>query len=292
MTALILQPHCPLTDNLLLGNTRRVGDEEGGDEISAESLDGPRGLELIAKVDAVISELERHAELTAAELAEAIGEPLSSTYRMLQSLTVIGWVDRSPRRGRYRLGLPLMTVGGLVEDNIDLREVSRPGMLALLRQTDATTFLCVRRDARAVCVERMEGRAVRSLAMQLGSSLPLYSGAGPRAILAHMPPSEQHGVLTSGVPYPGDPPRPHLGEVMAELEQVRRQGYAVSDGDVTTGIAALGAPIFNHRHELVASLSISGLRGQILGGLVERNCELLLSVAREISTQLGEEGAA
>ena len=49
------------------------------------------------------------------------------------------------------------------------------------------------------------------------------------------------------------------------LTDTRKNGYALSDADVTPGIAALGAPIFNHRHELEASLSISGLRDQILG---------------------------
>jgi len=44
----------------------------------------------------------------------------------------------------------------------------------------------VRRGPRAVCVERLEGRAVRSLAMQLGSSLPMYAGAAPLALLAFL----------------------------------------------------------------------------------------------------------
>jgi DNA-binding IclR family transcriptional regulator len=250
------------------------------------------GLELIAKVDGVISQLERHGDMTAAVLAEALGEPLSSIYRMLQSLTAIGWVDRSPHRGRYRLGLPLMTIGGLVEDSIDIRELARPHLASLLRDTNATSFLCVRRGARAVCVERLEGHAVRSLAMQLGSSLPLYAGAGPRALLAHMPPSEQEAALRSDLRYPGDPPQPAASAVEADLVEVRRRGYSISDGDVTTGIAALGAPVFNHRHELVASISISGLRGQVLGAKLRRNSALLQEAARATSRALGDESTS
>ncbi|MFD1056813.1 IclR family transcriptional regulator [Terrabacter terrigena] len=243
-------------------------------------------------MDAVISALERQGELTAAELAEALGGPLSSMYRMLQSLEAVGWVDRSPRRGRYRLGLPMMTIGGLVEDSIDIRELARPGLMTLLQETEATSFLCVPRGARAVCIERLEGRAVRSLAMQLGSSLPLYAGAAPRALLAHLPLSEQRDVLESGVVMPGDPPRPAVAATLRELEEVRRRGYAVSDGDVTSGIAALGAPVFNHRQELVASMSISGLRHQILGPNLERNGALLQHAARATSAALGDESAS
>src|SRR5919106_4254479 len=232
------------------------------------------GLELIAKVDAVIRVLESRGEASAAEIAKRTGEPLSSVYRLLQSLTGIGWVDRGWRRGTYRLGLLLLTIGGQLEDKLDVRECALPSMRHLLHAIGATTFLCVRRDTRAVCVERLEGQMVRSLAMQLGGSLPLYAGAAPRAILAFLPLGEQRSALKV-VRIPGDPPRPDAAAIQTDIEQVRREGYAISDGDVTPGIAALGAPVFNHRGELEAAISISGLRAQILGSTRDRNIELI-----------------
>ena len=153
------------------------------------------GLELIAKVDAVMRVLESRGEASAAEIAKRTGEPLSSVYRLLQSLTGVGWVDRGWRRGTYRLGLLLLTIGGLLEDKLDVRECALPSLRRLVETTGTTSFLCVRRDTRAVCVERLEGQAVRSLAMQLGSSLPLFAGAAPRAILAFLPPAEQRSSL-------------------------------------------------------------------------------------------------
>lgn len=249
------------------------------------------GLELIAKVDAVIGVLESRGEASAVEIAERTGEPLSSVYRLLQSLTGVGWVDRGWRRGTYRLGLLLLTIGGQLEDKLDVRECALPSMRHLLETTGSTIFLCVRRDTRAVCVERLEGQAVRSLAMQLGSSLPLFVGAAPRAILAFLPPAEQRSSLRASR-LPGDPPRPDATAIQADIEQVRRDGFAVSDGDVTPGIAALGAPVFNHRGELEAAISISGLRSQILDSTREANIALITSCAREVSRALGQEVAA
>jgi DNA-binding IclR family transcriptional regulator len=250
------------------------------------------GLELIAKVDVVITALEHHGEISAADLAIVIDEPLSSTYRMLQSLTAIGWVDRGPRRGSYRLGLRLMTIGGLIEDNIDIRESAYPYLRSLLDEVGATSYLCVRRDARAVCVERLEGRFVRSLAMQLGGSLPLYAGAAPRALLAFLPESEQRAVLQPRHQLPGDPAQPERADLEKDLALIKKRGYAVSDGDVTPGIAALGAPVFNHRHELAAAISISGLRAQILGAQRRRNVRLIVAAARGVSEALGDEASA
>ena len=174
--------------------------------LSADPADrDTAGLELIAKVDAVIGVLESRGEASAAEIAKRTGEPLSSVYRLLQSLTGVGWVDRGWRRGTYRLGLLLLTIGGQLEDKLDVRECALPSLRRLVETTGTTSFLCVRRDTRAVCVERLEGQAVRSLAMQLGSSLPLFAGAAPRAILAFLPPAEQRSSLRVSR-LPGDPP--------------------------------------------------------------------------------------
>src|SRR4029450_5727487 len=194
-----------------------------------------------------------------------------TTYRLLQILTRIGWGDRGPRRGSYRLGLRLMTIGGHIEDGIDIRESAFPYLRSLRDDVGATSFLCLHRDARAVCVERLEGQSVRSLAMQLGGSLPLYAGAGPRALLAFLPASEQRAVLRLNRRLPGDPPQPDQANLEKDIALIKRRGYAVSDGDVTPGVAALGAPVFNHRHELVAAVSISGVRAQILGHQRGRN---------------------
>ena len=249
------------------------------------------GLELISKAGAVLGILEQHGEASAADLAAALGEPLSSVYRLLQSLTATGWVDRGSRRGPYRLGLSLMTIGGLVEDHLDIREASLPSLRQLVDATGVTSFLCVRRGSRAVCLERIEGYAVQSLAMLLGGSLPLYAGAAPRALLAFLPAAEQSAILTdTSQQMRDDPPRPDEEDIIADIARIRATGYSVSDADVTPGIASLGAPVFNHRGEVQGALSLSGLRGQVLNpASVDDTIELLRLAAGKASAALGWE---
>ena len=249
------------------------------------------GLELVSKAGAVLGILEQQKEASAADLAAALGEPLSSVYRLLQSLTATGWVDRGSRRGVYRLGLSLMTIGGLVEDHLDIRDASLPSMRELGDATGVTIFLCVRRGPRAVCLERIEGYAVQSLAMLLGGSLPLYAGAAPRALFAFLPDAEQGAILKdTSQQLSGDPPRPDDKDIIADIARIKAAGYSVSDGDVTPGIASLGAPVFNHRGEVQGALSLGGLRGQVLNPAgVEDNVELLRLAAGKASAALGWE---
>jgi len=226
------------------------------------------GLDILTKADAVITALDDGVERSAPEIAAAVDEPVSSTYRLLANLQAAGWVESGSRRGRFRLGVYFQRIGSLLEDRLDVREAILPALRSLHDDTGATSFLCVRRGVRAVCVERVEGRNVRSLALRLGDSLPLHRGAASHALLAFLPVSERSDVLAAVEAE--DPSvmseRDHEA-IEAELVETRERGYSVSDGDVTVGISAIGAPVFNHRGELAAALSISDLRPLIMDDL-------------------------
>jgi DNA-binding IclR family transcriptional regulator len=65
------------------------------------------------------------------------------------------------------------------------------------------------------------------------------------------------------------------------------QGFAVSDEDVTPGIASLGAPVFDYTGEIRAALSVGGMKQLVLGDDYERIVELLVAGARDVSAALG-----
>lgn len=246
------------------------------------------GLEILDKADAVLRVLERNGESSVATISAEVGEPTSSTYRLLTNLLALRFVEPGSRRGLFRLGVELLRIGSVVEDGLSVREAATPELRDLLAETGTTSFLCIRADSRAVCVERFEGREVRSLALALGQSLALHRGAAPRAILAFLPLSEREALIdefTGGDSASDAPSRDELERLVSET---REQGYAVSDGDVTPGIAAIGAPVFNHRGEVEAALSISGLRAQVFDPALDA-ASLVTTAAARVSEALGFE---
>ncbi len=246
------------------------------------------GMDIVAKADAVISALSDRGEATVVELAELVGEPVSSTYRLLTSLMKIEWVTRGSKRGLYRLGLFFMRIGGIVEEAVDIRERALPILRTLLDETGETSYLCIRHGTRAVCIERLEGRDVRSLELRLGASLPLAVGAAPRVLLAFLPAEERDALLEQSVREVTAERKPIArDDVEHELDLARRRGYVVSDGDVTTGVAAIGVPVYNQRRELVGAISVSGVREHILGDRRESIIRLLVDGAATVSSTLG-----
>jgi DNA-binding IclR family transcriptional regulator len=244
---------------------------------------------VIAKAAALLDQLAEEGESTAARLGEALGEPRTTVYRLIRSLVDVGFVEPGAQRGTYRLGLRLFRLGGAVVARFDERQAALPHMERLHDVTGETVFLCVRRGLQAVCIERIEGSHVVSLALRLGGALPLHAGAAPRALLAAEPRTDWDrywdaaGELQS---FTSATPRTRE-QLHEELESVRRVGYSVSDGDVTVGIAALGAAIRDARGSVTAALSISGVRESILGDRADEMVALVTSAADAVSVGLG-----
>ncbi|HVV89533.1 MAG TPA: IclR family transcriptional regulator [Solirubrobacterales bacterium] len=249
--------------------------------------EGENTLQTLVKASALLDLLARERDASASELAADLDEPRSSIYRMLSTLQQLGFVDPGTRRGTYRLGLKLLSLGTAVQSRLDVREIALPVMERIHDQTENTIFLCVRRGDDAVCVERLDGRRVTTLALQLGGALPLHLGAGPRALLAHESRESWHEYIAGhDLTQTGDGPPMTAEELIAELERVRREGWSESDQDVTPGIAALGAPIFDSRGAICAALSASGVRDAILGPDAEVR-QAIVDGAGEISAALG-----
>lgn len=247
-------------------------------------------VQTIVKAAAILDALTRRRDASATELAEDLEEPRSSVYRMLASLQQLGYVDPGARKGTYRLGLKLLQLGSEVQARLDVRAISLPVMERIHDETDETVFLCLRRGGDAVCIERLDGRRVTSLALQLGGALPLHVGAAPRTLLAFAPRKDWHAFLATHDLERFSPNTPIAAEeLIASLEEIRKDGYSVSDEDVTPGIAALGAPVLDGRGQIVAALSISGVRNSILGESSEKLIRLIVDGAAEISMALGYE---
>jgi len=244
----------------------------------------------LAKAVHLLEQLAEEREATPRKLASLLDEPRTTTYRLLRSLEALDLVEPGSQPGSYRLGWKLMRLGAAVVERLDERQAALPVMERVHERVGETVFLLVRRGFDAVCIERLEGLRVQSLALRLGGSLPLHVGAGPRALLAWEPREvwEEYVREAPLTAVTGRTPASRTA-LFRELEETLCRGYAVSDEDVTPGIASLGAPIFDYTGRVRAALSIGGLKSFVLGGDRDAFVALLTQSAREISAALGSD---
>ncbi len=199
----------------------------------------------------------------------------------------VGLLDRFPD-GTYGLGLRLMELGTLVGERLDLRRRAEPFLTQLRDAVAQTVFLTIRHDEVATCIDRLPGSHVEVMALRLGGRLPLHCGAAPRVLLAGM----EGAVLDAYLQHaPFEPRTVHTLVTEAALRddvaRTRQQGYTLSIEDVTLGVAAAGAPIFDHRGHVAAALSIADLRPEYDASRLPRLIGDLCRAADQISAAIG-----
>jgi DNA-binding IclR family transcriptional regulator len=263
-----------------------------GKQRTPRRTDGTASVAVLGKATALLDRIAAEGEATPAKLAELSGEPRSTVYRLLATLQELELVEPGPTRGTYVLGLKLFRLGSAVVSRFDVRQAALPVMERVHEEIGETTFLCIARGDEAVCIERIDGKQVNLLALQLGGSMLLHTGSAPRALLAFQPPATWETYL-GRVELEVFTPKSFTTRqaVIDELCATRERGYAISDEDVTPGVASIGVPIFDHTGAVKASMSIGGLRDPILGKR-SRVLELAREAAAEISRTLGHDSAA
>lgn len=249
--------------------------------VPVETVDG---LEILDKANNIVEALIRGGELTAAQVADEVGEPLSSTYRLMRHLHALGWIQQGTKRGLYRLGLDMMRIASHVEDSLDLRTLALPTLRALRDETSFNSFLCIQRGRHGVFIERLNGTSVRAVKPLLGDAVPLNVGAAPTAILANLPGAEQQQIIDELLTAES----PERKELVSRLGTVAEQGFAIDIEGMVLGIASVGAVVRNHRGEVVGAIAVSGLKTTLLtdSGLVG----LVVQCAQKVSQAMGWQG--
>jgi DNA-binding IclR family transcriptional regulator len=160
-----------------------------------------------------------------------------------------------------RLTDPLVREGfGLLRDIVGQVGVPCVGLLSRLYND---TVLCV--------ADVANGSAQFRSSYERGRPMPLTRGATSKVILAHLPPRRRASLL--GAP----------GHVPAELVAIRKRGFAVTRGEIDTGLVGLAAPVVCVPLGLFASISVV-VRGSDLAEGSERATVLMLVSAASILT--------
>jgi DNA-binding IclR family transcriptional regulator len=135
-------------------------------------------------------------------------------------------------------------------------------------------------------VDAIEGSGVINIGVRIGRDLPLHANAGGKLVLAFGPPEAQQSIDSLTLDRYTGHTITDMATLKAEIETVRRQGWASAPEEFVIGINAVSAPIYDNEGNLRATLGLVNSI-QFLGRhpAVEQ-IEALLAAAAEISGHL------
>jgi DNA-binding IclR family transcriptional regulator len=211
----------------------------------------------------------------------------STILRLSAPLVEADLLLRDQETGWFRLGPGALRLGQAYLSSIDLRTVAREPLRRLLHAVHETCHLVVYDPPDVVYIDKVENEHTVRMASRIGSRVPAYRTAVGKAILAWLGEDALRAVIDAGLPAVTERTATDPARLRAELERVRRRGYAIDDRENEPDVRCVAAPIFDHTDTVAGALSVSGLISRIPPARVREIGPMIIGAGLEISRSLG-----
>lgn len=223
---------------------------------------------------------------TLEELAREHDVNKASLLRILRTFENDGVVLRENER--YRLGPRVLDLGYGYLHGLELDTVARPHMGQLANATDQTVSVAVLDDLDVVYIAFEKANRELGIVGEIGGRHPANATALGKVLLADMDPDvldraidgRELPRLTHRTVYTRD-------ALVAQLERVRAQGYAIDDEERGIGIRCVAAPLRDASGRVIAGISVSGAIFHMTDDVLADHASKVREAAAKISERLG-----
>ncbi|HEY0815856.1 MAG TPA: IclR family transcriptional regulator C-terminal domain-containing protein [Pseudonocardia sp.] len=245
---------------------------------------GPDFIEALARGLEVIAAFRPSCgALTLADVAAATGLARPTARRILLTLRELGYVRLED--GAFTLTPRVLDLGVAFVRSQGLWDVARPHMRALVARTHESCSIAQLDGSDIVYVARVAVPKIVGLSVQIGTRFPAMATSLGKVLLAALPLAELESVLAeptrSGLVPRWQPEQAERDEV---LRDVRAQGWALTDEQLTLGIRSVAAPLRDGEGRVFAAVNVNTHAAETpVEHLLGVHLPLLLATAGEIS---------
>mgnify|MGYP001180855211 CR=1 FL=1 len=254
-------------------------------------MTSPQGTETAARVaDVLLLFTDGPDSWGVSAIARQLGLSKAVVHRILQTLVDRRLLVADPSTRGYQLGPATAALGARALRESRLRDAAMPVLRTLQQVTGETTTVSALVPGGRVYLDQVESDREVKMTVEVGRRFPLYVGSSSTCILAFLPRDQQEAVLTG--PLQSLTPRTVTDRDALEsrLEEIRRVGYAHSDGERQVGAGAVAAPVFGFDGSPVGAISVCGPLARFDQESRDRIVPHLLDASREITRALGWHG--
>ena len=227
--------------------------------------------------------LDSDEPMSLRDLAEAADLPKSTASRLLTALERHGLVHQTGQRGKLEPGPAILRFAhrGGVERH--LVELAQPALDALSHACHETVNLSVPTPGGVDHLAQVDGRHFLGAGQWVGRRVDYHCTANGKVFLAFgaaaLPPGPLARLTTDTVV--------SRAALDAELERVRRDGFATTADELEAGLSAIAAPVRGPAGDVIAALSVSGPTLRLTHARVAELAPILVHEALALDERLG-----
>ena len=226
-----------------------------------------------SRVLKVFEHCAAHQPIGVSALARDLGADKSAVQRDLMTLADAGWIRMAAGMpGQWELTPHVLTLARPPHSTDSLRQRARPALERLRGETGETAYLTVPDGDQFVVLDAVESHHLLRMVQPVGLIVPVHGSSTARAILPHLPETEQERLLGA----------PVTAALREEFRATRARGYAVNDGDVEPSAVAMAAAIVSRQGVPAGALVLTGpaerltaARWDTVGACLKREAEAL-----------------
>jgi len=220
------------------------------------------------------------------ELATRLGLSKSNVHRLLQTLTVRGYVAQVDKR--YTATTRLWELGALIISRLDVAHVAAPVMRRLVAEVDETAHLSILDMAacEVVSIHNVESTQPVRAYSRIGQRTPAHCVATGKALLS-VQSAEALGALPEELQRFTAHTLCRRDELLVALEKIRLDGYSTNAGEWREQVGGAAAVIYDHAGRPAAALGLTVPVERLQPEVMNRYIPRLTAAAAEISRLMG-----
>lgn len=189
------------------------------------------------------------------EIAQSTDLSRAAIRRILLTLELLGYVERS--RQVYWLRTQILRLGFSFLSSSSVVEAARPVLEQISERLHESSSMSMLDGDQIVYVARSAASRILAAGLSVGSRLPAYCTSMGRVLLASLPDEKLQAYLRAVKPKAYTPKTiTRLTELKKAILQVRKNGYAIVDEELESGLRSIAVPVSTRNNQVVAAINV------------------------------------
>jgi len=221
-----------------------------------DALAGPDFMTSLARGLAVLRAFsDQRRSLTIAQISHRTGISRAAVRRCLHTLCALGYAEADGTL--FTLQSKVLTLGYSYLSSMPLTVSTAPYLNGLSRKLNESCSLAVLQEDEILYVARSATARIMSVSLNTGSRLPAYCTSRGRVLLAQLD-EEALDAYLARVKLQAYTEKTVVSasRLRSILAEVRRNGYALNDEELETGLRSLAVPVRGAAGNVLAALNV------------------------------------